>query len=97
MNGLTDLLLVGAIVLAAVWYAARTLGPRAWRARRGAAAAGACGGCNSCGSATAATGGGVAAAGGVAATGAAETCVPVAAIGHRQSQRTATRHHPEES
>jgi hypothetical protein len=36
-------LIVGVLVLVAVVYAARKLGPRRWRARDGATAAGGCG------------------------------------------------------
>jgi hypothetical protein len=56
MSSLPDKLLVCAAVLAAVWYAARTLGPAAWRRRRGARATGSCGGCDGCAPGSAATG-----------------------------------------
>ena len=72
MSGLADKLLVAAVVLAAIGYAARTLGPRAWRRRRGGAASGSCGGCDSC-----ASGGDGSAAGG------ADVSVPLSAIGRR--------------
>jgi hypothetical protein len=72
MNGLPDKLLVAAAVLAAIWYAARTLGPRSWRLRRGARASGSCGGCDSCAAGSAG-----------AATPGADVSVPLSAIGRR--------------
>ena len=72
MSTLTDRLLVGALVLAAVWYAARALGPRAWRRRAGPRASGSCGGCDSC-----ATGGTTGTSPG------ADIRVPLTEIGHR--------------
>jgi hypothetical protein len=72
MNSLPDKLLVAAVVLAAIWYAVRALGPRKWRLRRGTAASGSCGGCDGC-----ASGGADPAAPG------ADVSVPLSQIGHR--------------
>ena len=73
MSGLVDKLLVVAVVLVAVGYAARALGPRRWRRKPAGKASGSCGGCDGCGSGSTASPG----------PGAAVS-VPLSAIGHRQ-------------
>jgi hypothetical protein len=72
MNPLLDGVLVGAVLLAAVVYAAAKLGPKAWRKRILGESEGACGGCESCGTESAS-----------APQSSTEISVPVAKIGRR--------------
>jgi hypothetical protein len=71
MNAVIDDVLVGALLLASIGYAAYRLGPRSWR--RPGKAAGACGGCDNCGTETAAT----------PQSAATEIRIPAAKIGRR--------------